>query len=106
MMAVTCVFAQAPSAYYAATKGKKGAALKTALNAIVHDHVVRSYSQLWEDFHQTDVRSDGKIWDMYSSTTSYEPGGSAQGANYKTEGDSYNREHSFPKSWFNDAKPM
>lgn len=29
-----------------------------------------------------------------------------QGANYKKEGDSYNREHSMPKSWFNDARPM
>ena len=26
--------------------------------------------------------------------------------NYSGEGDCYNREHSWPKSWFNDAYPM
>jgi endonuclease I len=29
-----------------------------------------------------------------------------QCGNYKVEGDCYNREHSFPKSWFNDQYPM
>jgi endonuclease I len=29
-----------------------------------------------------------------------------QCGNYGGEGDCYNREHSFPKSWFNDAAPM
>jgi endonuclease I len=29
-----------------------------------------------------------------------------QCGNYDGEGDCYNREHSFPKSWFNDASPM
>lgn len=98
--------AQAPAGYYTAAKGTKGAAIKTALYHIVADHVERSYNQLWSDFKQTDLRPDGKIWDMYSGITSYEPGGSAQGANYKKEGDSYNREHSFPKSWFDNGKPM
>lgn len=98
--------AQTPSGYYTAAKGKKASALKTALFGIVADHTARSYNQLWEDFKTTDVRADGKIWDMYSNTTNYTPGGSAQGGSYKGEGDSYNREHSFPKSWFDDAKPM
>lgn len=113
VLLVACVFclayglqAQAPSGYYSAAKGKKGAALKTSLFGIVSDHTVRSYDQLWTDFKKTDVREDGMIWDMYSNVTNYRPGGSSQGANYKSEGDSYNREHSFPKSWFNDAKPM
>lgn len=100
------VNAQVPSGYYQSAKGKSGKSLKTALYSIIADHTERSYNQLWTDFKTTDVRSDGKIWDMYSNATSYVPGGSAQGANYKGEGDSYNREHSFPKSWFNDAKPM
>lgn len=98
--------AQAPSGYYSAAKGKSGKSLKTALYSIVSSHTARSYDQLWTDFKTTDVRPDGKIWDMYSNATSYVPGGSAQGKNYSGEGDSYNREHSFPKSWFNDAKPM
>ena len=49
------------------------------------------------------MRSDGKIFDYYSSITNYVPGGSAQGANYDSEGDSYNREHSIPKSWWGGA---
>lgn len=98
--------AQIPQGYYSSAKGSEGRALKTVLFHIISSHTERSYSQLWEDFKTTDVRDDGKIWDMYSNATDYTPGGSAQGANYKAEGDSYNREHSFPKSWFNDAKPM
>ncbi len=98
--------AQAPSGYYSAAKGKKGSAVKTALYGIIASHTQRSYNQLWTDFKTTDVRSDGKIRDRYSSVTNYTPGGSAQGGSYKGEGDSYNREHSFPKSWFDDATPM
>lgn len=110
LFAVLCVAllvqAQTPAGYYSAAKGKKGAAVKTALYSIVSSHTQRSYNQLWDDFKKTDVRSDGKIRDRYSNKTNYTPGGSAQGANYKGEGDSYNREHSFPKSWFNDDTPM
>lgn len=100
------LLAQIPAGYYSAAKGKSGKALKTALHGAIKSHVARSYDNLWDDYKTTDVRADGKIWDMYSNITSYVPGGSAQGKNYRKEGDSYNREHSFPKSWFNDAKPM
>lgn len=102
---VTLLFSQIPANYYAAASGKSGKSLKTALCSIVDGHTVRSYSDLWTDFRQTDVREDGKVWDMYSSITNY-TFGVEQGKNYKQEGDSYNREHSFPKSWFDDAKPM
>lgn len=97
--------AQAPSGYYSAAKGKTGYALKTALFSIVADHTARSYDNLWTDFRTTDMREDGKVWDMYSATTNFSFG-TDQAGNYKKEGDKYNREHSFPKSWFNDAKPM
>lgn len=100
------LLAQIPAGYYSAAKGKSGKALKTALHGAIKSHVARSYDNLWDDYKTTDVRADGKIWDMYSNITSYVPGGSAQGKNYRKEGDAYNREHSFPKSWFNDAKPM
>ena len=97
--------AQAPAGYYAPAKGKKGSSLKTALYAIITDHTARSYDNLWTDFRKTDARADGKVWDMYSSITNY-TFGNDQAGNYKREGDVYNREHSFPKSWFDDAKPM
>lgn len=102
----TTMLAQNPNGYYSKARNQKGKALKTALFQIVSNHTQRSYKQLWEDFKSTDVRSDGKVWDMYSNVTNYEPGGSKQGANYSKEGDSYNREHSFPKSWFDDGYPM
>lgn len=98
--------AQIPVNYYSSAKGQKGKALKTALYKKIASHTALSYNALWDAFKKTDVRADGKIWDMYSSATNYTPGGSAQGASYKGEGDGYNREHSFPKSWFNDASPM
>ena len=105
-----CTFAAAPNdsgTYYQAANGKKGSALKTALCGIIYNRTEKSYDYLWTFFNTYDVRSDGKIWDMYSNTTNYEPGGSAQGHNYQGEGDSYNREHSFPKSWFGgEVTPM
>ena len=94
------VAAQAPSGYYNNATGQKGRNLKTALHKIIKDHNAHSYDQLWNDFKKTDRRADGKVWDMYSNVTNYVFGGREQGANYKKEGDSYNREHSFPKSWF------
>ena len=97
--------AQVPDGYYTAAKGKKGAALKTALFGIIADHTVRSYASLWDDMRETDARPDGKVWDMYSCITNYSFGDD-QAGNYRREGDVYNREHSFPKSWFNDASPM
>ena len=95
--------------YYKNADGKKGAALKTALCAIIYNRTELTYNDLWTAYKTTDVRADGYIWDMYSNATSYEPGGTAQGANFSREGDSYNREHSFPKSWFggqNNTMPM
>ena len=41
---------------------------------------------------------------MYSGITNYNF--VTSGSNYKKEGDCYNREHSMPKSWFNDETPM
>ncbi len=104
-----CTYATAPNStgtYYQNADGKTGEALKTAFYGIINSHTTLSYSYLWTAFETTDVRSDGYIWDMYSGTTSYTPGGSAQGASYSKEGDSYNREHSFPKSWFGGDSPM
>ena len=96
--------AQIPANYYSSAKGAKGKALKTALYKIVSTHTALSYDGLWNAYKTTDVRSDGKIWDMYSNKTNYTV--NDHGGSYKGEGDIFNREHSFPKSWFNDAKPM
>lgn len=99
------VWAQAPDGYYAAANGKRGSGLKTALFQIITDHTQRTYADLWTDMQTTDAREDGKVWDMYSGTTNF-AFVSDQCGNYSGEGSCYNREHSFPKSWFNDAYPM
>ena len=92
--------AQPPGgSYYQTADGKSGAALKTALAAIIYNRTERSYADLWTDFRQTDARADGKVWDMYSAITNF-TFGTDQAGNYKKEGDVYNREHSFPNSWF------
>ena len=91
--------------YYANADGKSGSALKTAMSGIILPHTQRSYDNLWTDFQSTDVRSDGKVWDMYSNITNF-TFGTDQAGSYSKEGDKYNREHSFPKSWFGDATPM
>ena len=101
-MTTLSVSAQGPNnsgTYYQQANGKKGAALKTALSDIIYDHTARSYNDLWTDFRTTDARPDGKVWDMYSNITNF-TFGADQAGNYKDEGDVYNREHSFPKSWF------
>ncbi len=91
--------------YYSQADGLTGSQLRSALCSIIQDHTERQYSDLWEDFRSTDARSDGKVWDMYSGVTDF-TFGDDQAGNYTAEGDVYNREHSFPKSWFNDATPM
>lgn len=99
------IFAQIPTGYYDAAEGKTGADLKTALFNIVSSHTQVSYTYLWTAFQYTDARPDGKVWDIYSTATNYVFGYSSSGGNqcgnYSKEGDCYNREHSFPKSWFN-----
>ena len=91
--------------YYGDADGKKGEGLKSTMSDIVYSHTERSYANLWTDFYTTDVRDDGKVWDMYSGVTSF-VFGDDQAGSYKVEGDVYNREHSFPKSWFDDGTPM
>ena len=86
--------------------GKKGAAVKTALMGAIDGHTQRTYKQLWTDFRTTDCRPDGKVWDMYSSVTNYVFGTDQNTGSFKVEGDNYNREHSMPKSWFNEGYPM
>ncbi len=105
------LLAQAPAGYYNNAEGKSGATLKTALFGIIKTHNERTYANLWTDMQSTDKKANGKVWDMYSDI----PGGTPayeytfvtqQCGNYSGEGGCYNREHSFPKSWFNEATPM
>lgn len=102
---------QIPSNYYDQAEGKHGYTLKTALYDIIKGHTDRGYGALWDVYKTSDRKPNGKVWDMYSDV----PGGTPayeytfvddQCGNYSGEGSCYNREHSMPKSWFNDASPM
>lgn len=98
-----------PAGYYDGMTGLKGSALRKALHLRIRNHTSISYSALLTAFATTDVKWNGKIWDVYSDipggTAPYEYaiGQTGQGA---TEGLGYNREHSFPQSWFNGNSPM
>lgn len=100
------IFAAEPSGYYIAAVGKMDAALKTQLCAIVGPHTERTYANLWTDMQTTDKRADGKVWDMYSNCSFTFGTNQDSGSGGTAECQFYNREHSFPKSWFSDATPM
>lgn len=113
-------FAQIPAGYYNGTGSLSCEALKTQLYTIISTgHTAQSYSALWTQYPISDIMprptgssgSANVIWDIYS----YKPAtGTAnyyftpttnQCGTYNSEGDCYNREHSFPSSWFNDEAP-
>jgi endonuclease I len=111
LVSTNWLLAQIPSGYYTPATGLTGAQLKTALYNIIKDHTVKSYDYLWTAYQTTDKKANGKVWDMYSDVPGGTPPyeytfGTNQCGNYSGENSCYNREHSFPKSWFNDASPM
>lgn len=109
MLCLLNLSAQGPNnsgTYYQKADGKKGQALKTALAGVIRPHKTVSYDGLLSCYQTTDRRADGKLWDMYSDMTNFVIGGDKENAQYKKEGDGYNREHSVPKSWFSEATPM
>jgi endonuclease I len=100
-----------PAGYYDGTEGLSGEELREQLYLIIKDHEVQSNASLWTHFYSTDDRDDGYVWDMYSDVPGGTPAyfftfGDDQCGNYGGEGDCYNREHSFPKSWYGDQLPM
>ena len=107
-------FSQAPAGYYDAAAGLSGLQLKTALYNIIKGHTVITYDNLYASYVTTDNLPTNKVWDMYSikadGTANYWYTNSANSADqcgsYNSEADCYNREHSTPASWFNDATPM
>ena len=93
--------AQIPSGYYNNANGKTGDELKTALHNIIKGHHVVSYGGLINAFAYTDCKPNGKIWDIYSD---YEYSlSTGLCGEYEQEGDCWNREHTWPQSWFNQS---
>ncbi|MEL6340540.1 MAG: endonuclease [Myxococcota bacterium] len=102
--------------YYQAAEGLTGYALKSALHTIVRNQSVRGYGALW-DFYRaneldTDQERDQSVLDIYSENplgpdAHTFQAGIDQCGNYRGEGDCYNREHAFPRSWFGGSiEPM
>lgn len=102
--------------YYKAAEGKTGFALKSSLYNIIRNHNSRGYTAIWTLAKTADIdnyyEKDGSILDVYSEKPSGSDStrfvkGSDQCGQYSREGDCYNREHSFPKSWFGGkVEPM
>lgn len=108
-------YADPPSGYYDPAAGLSGPALQQALHDIIDNHTNISYSAIWDAFYTTDDRYGNEeiVWDMYSDKPGETPpyiytlgDDQNQGGSASEEGESYNREHSWPKSWFNDDSPM
>lgn len=96
--------------YYESIDATSGATLRDNLYTITKAGPKdMSYDKLWTAYYTTDVYpadsvgKAGKIWDMYSNVL-FTPGENQCG-NYSKVGSCYNREHSLPKSWFNNATP-
>ena len=113
-LVINSLFAQIPSGYYDSATGS-GYTLKTQLYNIIKDHTVVSYRGLYNAYETTDnivIGGQNKVYDMYSikadGTADYyfNHADADQCGNYSVEGDCYNREHSMPQSWFNEASPM
>ena len=103
----TQIYAQIPSGYYNTVNEKKGKELQIALNGIINGHRSVSYTEVWTYYQYTDLKPNGKIWDIYSDNPNGEP---AYEFDFRTgqctnigssEGVCYTREHSFCRSWFN-----
>lgn len=101
---------QIPPGYYDAAMGLNGPALKNALHNIIDGHSVISYSALYNVFVNTDNKGNNIVWDIYSDNPFGNPpyvyyftNPADQCGQYDSEGDCYNKEHSWPQSWFNSS---
>lgn len=76
-------------------------AMKSQLQDLLADHRVLSYNDLWGAFEEIDINYDGcesgEVVDIYAGVCYH---ASQQCGNYKKEGDCFNREHTWPKSWW------
>ncbi|HOP03480.1 MAG TPA: endonuclease [Tenuifilaceae bacterium] len=102
LTSITCC-GQIPDGYYSSAQGKTGEQLIVTLSSIIDNHTEISYTELWSAFYETDKRDDGKVWDMYSTCSFTFGSDQDNGTGGTSECEYYNREHSFPRSWFGGA---
>ena len=101
------LMAQIPNGYYDNANGKTGDELKEALHDIIKGHTAVGYNNVWNAFWSTDNKGNGVVWDMYSDNPDGTPAYTFQlgqdncdNDGCESEGGCYNREHSWPQSWF------
>ena len=104
--------ADIPTNYYSSANNTSSTsdALRIALYSIINSHTVIGYSSLPEQVYAaatspSDFNNGASktLEDIYSS----QPYTSTDGKASATQcGTGWNKEHSFPKSWFGDASPM
>ncbi len=105
--------AQIPTGYYNTATGT-GTTLKTQLYNIIKGHTDMGYNGLYACYTTTDNLPTNKVWDMYSvrgdGTANYwytnSSNNTDQCGSYNSEGDCYNREHSFCDSWLGASAPQ
>ena len=101
IVSFSSLHATEPVNYYNSALDKSDEELMTALCNIIYDHYQVSYSAgLLDAFKKVDTDDDGYIIDIYSNVR-YKTSDNGSSASHVGQG--YNREHSFPRSWFNGA---
>ncbi len=98
--------AEQPANYYKRAEGKKQKELLSQLCSIISANTkVISYNDLFDDAYPYLDAENGYFIDMYSNVK-YKVGDSRINKSYNRIGQSVNREHSFPQSWFKEQSPM
>ncbi|TPV33804.1 T9SS type A sorting domain-containing protein [Paucihalobacter ruber] len=106
----TFAFAQPPEGYYNSATGT-GFTLKTQLYTIISgSHQPQPFNTHWTFFETADVLPNGKVWDIYANCNfefgTPDTGGNQDiGSGGNVECEFFNREHTFPTSWFGNIEP-
>jgi endonuclease I len=107
------VCGQIPTGFYNTCIGNSGNNLKNKLHTITaNNHSAVGYTPgVWDAFETTDVKPNGKVWDIYgfnffgAQPYEYAFNSGDQCGTYSAEGDCFNREHTWPQSFFNSNEP-
>lgn len=97
--------------YYSTITAAGGENLMAQLHKLINGHTVSTYDAIWNHFQSTDKKYNGKVWDIYSDRQDQMPAyeftfvdDQDSGSEGTAEGQKYNREHSFPKSWWGGSE--
>ena len=103
LQAKTVTPAEQLPTYYASMNGKSSKSLFDEVHVIVKvGYSSLGYDGLFDAYPETDMKENGKLWDMYSNCD-FDLNKDRCG-NYSKECDCWNREHSIPKSWYGGTK--